>query len=109
MSPMVSDVANVRFLNSDEIDEAMNELLTVRSDSIDVKLGSNVVESALLGTDESEEVGNESIYASNCDECLKRDLRLLLQEHFDDIVKKWGNSKQWVLELRDGRGVAVPI
>ena len=74
-----------------------------------MKLGSDVVESALLSTDESKEVGNESVCASDCDECLERDLRLLLQEHFDDIVKKWGNSKQWVLELRDGRGVAVPI
>ena len=34
---------------------------------------------------------------------------MILQEHSDNIVKKWGNSKQWVLELRDGRRVAVPI
>ena len=56
----------------------MNELSAVPSDSIDVKLGSDVVESALLSTDESEEVGNESVCASDCDECLERDLRLLL-------------------------------
>ena len=102
------DVADARFLNSDEIDEAKNELLAL-FDSIDVKLGSNVVESALLGTDESEEAGNESVCASDCDESLERDLRLILQEHYADIVKKWGNSEQWVLELRDGRRVVVPI
>ena len=74
MLPMVSDA---RFLNSDEIDEAKNEF-SVLSDSIDMKLGSDVVESALLSTDESKEVGNESVCASDCDECLERDLRLLL-------------------------------
>ena len=84
---MVFDVANAHFLNSDEIDEAKNEL-SASSDSIDVKLGSNVVESALLGTDESEEAGNESVCASDCDESLERDLRLILQEHSGDIVKK---------------------
>ena len=52
-SVKVVDVADARFLNSDEIDEAMNELLAAPFDSIDVKLGSDVVESALLGTDES--------------------------------------------------------
>ena len=52
----------------------MNELSAVPSDSIDVKLGSDVVESALLSTDESEEVGNESVCASDCDEFLERDL-----------------------------------
>ena len=34
---------------------------------------------------------------------------MLLQDHSGDIVKKWGNSEKWVLELRDGRRVAVPI
>ena len=77
MLPMVSDVADACFLNSDEIDEARNELSTP-SDSIDVKLGSDVVEFVLLGTDESKEAGNESVCASNCDESLERDLRLIL-------------------------------
>ena len=106
---MVSGVADARFLNSDEINEALNELSAVPSNSTNVKLGSDAVESALLGTDEFEEVGNESVCASDCDESLERDLRLLLQDHSGDIVKKWGNSEQWVLELRDGRRVEVPI
>ena len=84
---MVFDVANAHFLNSDEIDEAKNEL-SASSDSIDVKLGSDVVESTLLGIDEFEEVGNESVCALDCDESLERDLRLILQEHSGDIVKK---------------------
>ena len=108
-SPMVSDVADARFLNSDEIDEAYNELSATPSVSTDMKLGSDGVESALLNTDKSEEVGNKSVCALDCDESLERNLQLLLQDHSGDIVKKWGNSEQWVLELRDGRRVAVPI
>ena len=106
---MVSAVSDARFLNSDEIDEAKNELSAAPSVSTDVKLASDGVESALLDIDESEEVGNELVCASNCNESLERDLRLLLQDHSGNIVKKWGNSEQWVLELRDGRRVAMSI
>ena len=114
-----SDVADDHFLNSDVVDthfpnsigsdEAYNELSAAPSVSKGVKLGSDEVKSALLGFDESDEGGNESVCASDCDESLERDLRLLLQDHFGDIVKKWGNSEKWVLELRDGRRVAMPI
>ena len=68
---MVSAVANARFLNSDEIDEAKNEL-SASSDSIDVKLGSDVVESTLLGIDEFEEVGNESVCEIGRASCRER-------------------------------------
>ena len=30
-------------------------------------------------------------------------------EHSDNVIKKWGNSEQWVLELWDGRRVEVPF
>ena len=106
---MVSAVVDACFLKSDEIDEAKNELSVAPSVSTDVKLGSDGVESALLDTDESEEVGNELVCALDCNKSLERDLRLLLQDHSGDIVKKWGNSEQWVLELRDGRTVAMSI
>ena len=84
MLPMVSDA---RFLNSDEIDEAKNEF-SVLSDSIDMKLGSDVVESVRLSIDESEEAGNGLVCTTDSDESLERDLRLILQEHSGDIVKK---------------------
>ena len=35
--------------------------------------------------------------------------RLILREHSGNIDKKWGNSEQWVLELREGRRIAVPV
>ena len=104
-----SDVANTHFRNSVGSDEADNELSAASSVWTGVNLGSDEVESALLGSDEFDEGGNESVCASDCDESLERDLRLLLQDHSGDIVKKWGNSEKWVLELRDGRRVAVPI
>ena len=108
MSSMVSDVSDVAAaqpLNSDKIVEACFEL----SASIDSFQVSDVVDSELLGSDESEEAMNGSACTSDGDESLLRDLRLTLQEHFGNIVKKWGDSEQWVLELCDGRRVAVPL
>ena len=70
---------------------------------------SDVVESKLLSSDKAEKARNGSAWATDNDESLERDLRLILQEHSGNIVKKWGNSKEWVLELRDGRRVTVPI
>ena len=84
---MLSMVFDARFLNSDEIEEAKNEF-SVLSDSIDTKLGSDVVEFMLLSTDESEEAGNGLVCTTDCDESLECDLRLILQEHSGDIVKK---------------------
>ena len=101
----VSDVAAAQLLNFDKIVEACSEL----SASIDSFQVSNVFDSELLDSDESEEAMNGSACTSDGDESLLRDLRLTLQEHFGNIVKKWGDSEQWVLELRDGRRVAVPL
>ena len=108
MSSMVSDVADARLLNSDKIDEAKNELSAL-FDSINVKQVSNVVESEILGFDESKEARNGLVCTTDSDESLERDLQLILQENSGNIVKKWGNLEMWVLELRDGRRVAVPI
>ena len=103
MSLMVSDVAAAQFLNSDKIIEARYEL----SVPIDPNQVSDVVESELLGSNESVEARNGSTCTTDSDERLVRDLRLILQEHFGNIVQKWGNSEQWVLELCDGRRVVV--
>ena len=43
------------------------------------------------------------------DVALQRDIQQIIHEHTDNVIKKWGNSEQWVLELRDGKRVAVPI
>ena len=52
---------------------------------------------------------DELATTSNGEDNLQRDIRLILQEHSSNITKKWGNSEQWLLELRDGRRVVVPI
>ncbi|KAK9992046.1 hypothetical protein SO802_027031 [Lithocarpus litseifolius] len=52
---------------------------------------------------------DESATTSDGEDNLQQDIRLLLQEHSGNVIKKWGNSEQWVLELRDGRRVAVPL
>ena len=40
---------------------------------------------------------------------LQRSIQHIIQQHTDEVIKKWGNSEQWVLELRNGKRVAVPI
>ena len=40
---------------------------------------------------------------------LQRNIQQIIHQHTDDVIKKWGNSEQWVLELRDGKRVAVLI
>ena len=105
MSPMVFDVAAAHFPNPDKVDEARYELSALfESNQV-----SDVVESELLGFVEFMEARNGSACTTDSDESLVRDLRLILQEHSNNIVKKWGNSELWVLELHDGRRVAIPI
>ena len=55
----------------------------------------------------SEASVDESL-CSDGDVALQRDIQRIIHEHIDNVIKKWGNSKQWALELRDGRRVAVP-
>ena len=43
------------------------------------------------------------------DVAVQRNIQQIIHQHTDNVIKKWGNSEQWVLELRDGKRVAVPI
>ncbi|KAK7837082.1 protein dmr6-like oxygenase 1, partial [Quercus suber] len=93
-SMKVSDGAGSDLLGADEPD---NEILS--SDESDT---------AVRSSDEPDE-SDESAKTSDGEEKLHQDIRLILQENTGNVSKKWGNSEQWVLELRDGRRVAVPI
>ena len=104
-SSVVSDVAAAHSLITDKSVEARFESPA----TTDSNLVSDVAESELLGSDESEEARNGSACSTVHDESLVLDPRLFLQEHSGNFDKKWGNSEQWVLELRDGRRVAVPV
>lgn len=84
MSSMVSNVAAAQILNSNKVVEARYELST----PIDSNQVSDVVDSRLLGSDESVEAKNGSACTTDSDESLVRDLQLILQEHFGNIVKK---------------------
>ena len=46
---------------------------------------------------------------SDGDMALQRDIQRIIHEHTDNVIKKWGNYELWVLELHDGKRVAVPI
>lgn len=39
----------------------------------------------------------------------KDELRLSKGQSFDGLDRSWGNSSDWVLELRDGRQVVIPL
>ena len=71
--------------------------------------GSDGAATKFSGVDESVETLNGSTSIAEDEEDLQRDLQLILHEHSRNVIKKWGNSKQWVLELRDGSRVAVLI
>ena len=46
---------------------------------------------------------------SDGDVSLQRYIQRIIHEHTDNVIKKWGNSEQWVLKLWDGKRVAVLI
>ena len=46
---------------------------------------------------------------SDDDVDLQRNIQQIIHQHTDDVIKKWRNPEQWVLELRDKKRVAVPI
>ena len=93
-SMKASDGANIDLIGTDEPN---NEILS--SDESDT---------TFLSSDEPDE-SDESAKTSNGEEKLHRDIHLILQENSGNVSKKWGNSEQWVLELRDGRSVEVLI
>ena len=87
----VPDDADIDFIS---VDEPNNEIL-----------GSDETDTEFLYFDEPDDSAN----TSDGEENLQRDICLILQEHFGNVSKKWGNLGQWVLELQDGRRVAVLI
>ena len=61
--------------------------------------GSDGAATKFIGADESVETLNGSTSFIEGEENLQRDLRLILHEQSSNVIKKWGNSEQWVLEL----------
>ena len=46
---------------------------------------------------------------SDGDVALQQDIQRIIYEHTYNVIKKRGNSEQWVLELRNRKRVAVSI
>ena len=106
---LASDAAETELLGFDEAEEARFGLDCMSSESFELLLVSGVAETEHLGSIEPEEARFGSVYTTEHGENLVRDPRLFLQEHSGNIVKKWGDTEQWVLELRNGRRVTVPV
>jgi len=68
----------------------------------------NVPDASAAGSLCSDASIDESL-CSEGDVALQRDIQRIIHEHSDNVIKKWGNSEQWVLELQDGRRVEVPF
>ena len=71
----VSDGANIDFIGANE---PVNEIL-----------GFDETDTEFLYFNEADESAN----TSDAEENLQRDIRLILQEHFRNVSKKWGNSE----------------
>lgn len=91
-----SDGAATEVSGSDELDETWNGST---STVVQVFHGSDGAATKFIGADESVETLNGSTSFAEGEENLQRDLRLILQEQSSNVIKKWGNSEQWVLEL----------
>ena len=106
---LASDATETELLSSDEAEEARFGLACTSPESFDSFLVSGVAETERLGSVDPEEARFRSVCITEHSKNLVRDPRLFPQEHSDNIVKKLGNLEQWVLELRNGRRVAVPV
>ena len=60
-------------------------------------------------TSDSSDYTSENSMNFEDDGELQSSIQQILHQHTDEIIRKWGNSEQWVLELRNGKRVAVPI
>ena len=106
---LASDDAEIELLGSDEAEEARFGFDCTSSESFDSLLVSSVAETEHRGSVEPEVASFGSVCTTEHGENSMRDPRLFLQEYSGNVVKKWGNSEQWVLQLRNGRKVAVSV
>ena len=65
--------------------------------------------SEFLASNASSDTSLEDSLCSDDDGDLQHNIQQIIHQHTDEVIKKWGNSEQWVLELRNGKRVAVPI
>ena len=87
ITPLMSSmVTAAQFHISNQVDDARYVLSALS----DLNHASDVVEVELLGFDVADEAKIESACTTDSEEGLERDFRLILQEHSDNIVKKWG-------------------
>ena len=57
----------------------------------------------------SSDASMDKSFCSNDDVALQHNIQQIIHQHTNNVIKKWGNSEQWVLELQDGKRVAIPI
>ena len=65
--------------------------------------------SEFLASEASSDTSSEDSLCFDDDGDVQRNIQQIIHQHTDEVIKKWGNSEQWVLELRNGKRVAVPI
>ena len=109
VSFFASDDAEIVLLGFDEAEEARFGGDCTSSETVDSLLASGVPKTEHHGSVEPAVASFGSVCTSELGENAVCDPRLFLQDHSGNVVKKWGNSEQWVLELRNGRRVAVPV
>ena len=105
VSFFASDDAEIDLLGSDEAEEARFGCLCTSSESFDSLLVSGVAKSEHRVSVEPEVASFGSVCTSEHGENSVRDPRLFLQDYSGNVVKKWGNSEQWVWNYAMGEGL----
>ena len=92
-----------------ELPKSSDQLYSVPATSDACASVTSVSDDDASATSDSSDSSSEISMNSEDDGELQSSIRQILHQHSDEIIRKWGNSEQWVLELRNGKRVAVPI
>ena len=111
-SPSLPSSSSSSVLGSENSDTVLSSthMLPMCSEQVSsVPDNSEASVSESLASEASSDTSSEDSLCSDDDGDVQRNIQQIIHQHTDEVIKKWGNSEQWVLELRNGKRVAVPI
>lgn len=103
--PMSSEVELSSSLKLPMTSDQLSSVPATSEASVSVTSVSDDASAASDFADYSSEIS----MSSDDDGELQSSIQQIIHQHIDEVIRKWGNSEQWVLELRNGKRVAVPI
>ena len=106
----VSDVRGADGFGGSRSQNQTSEPVSITTTPIVSELGNSTSQVAMEGGD-VEFVGSEGAATTNNDSDLEGVLLpgTTIRDLVGDLDKSWGNSKDWMLQLRDGRQLVLPL